>query len=53
VTTIDKETLERSREPLKTLGGYRKQEGGAMFGMNAIPLNEGRIKSGMRVEILE
>jgi uncharacterized protein YcbX len=53
VTTIDKETLERNKEPLKTLGKYRKQKGGAMFGMNVIPLNEGEIKVGMRVEILE
>lgn len=53
VTTIDKETLEQSKEPLKTLGAYRKQKGGAMFGMNVIPLNEGDIKVGMNVEILE
>ena len=53
VTTIDKETLEQSKEPLKTLGAYRKQKGGAMFGMNVIPLNEGEIKVGMSVEVLE
>jgi len=53
VTTIDKETLERNKEPLKTLSAYRNQEGGAMFGMNVIPLNEGQIKVGMEVEILE
>ena len=53
VTTIDKETLEQSKEPLKTLGAYRKQKGGAMFGMNAIPLNEGRLEVGMSVEILD
>ena len=53
VTTIDKETLARDKEPLKTLATYRKQEGGAMFGMNVIPLNEGTIKTGMSVEILE
>jgi uncharacterized protein YcbX len=53
VTTIDKETLERNKEPLKTLNSYRKQEGGAMFGMNVIPLNEGEIKAGMSVEVLE
>jgi len=53
VTTIDKETLEQSKEPLKTLGKYRKQKGGAMFGMNVIPLNEGEIKVGMNMEILE
>lgn len=53
VTTIDKETLERNKEPLKTLAAYRKQEGGAMFGMNVIPLNEGEIKAGMSVEVVE
>jgi len=53
VTTIDKETLEQSKEPLKTLGAYRKQKGGAMFGMNVIPLNEGRLEVGMSVEILD
>ncbi len=52
VTTIDKETLEQNKEPLKTLNTYRKQKGGAMFGMNVIPLNEGRLEVGMSVEIL-
>ncbi len=52
VTTIDKETLERSREPLKTLGKFRKQALGAIFGQNVIPLNEGRIRLGMNVEVL-
>jgi uncharacterized protein YcbX len=53
VTTIDKETLERNKEPLKTLGKYRKQKDGAMFGMNVIPLNEGQVKVGMNVEVIE
>lgn len=53
VTTIDKETLVRSKEPLKTLNTFRKQEGGAMFGQNVIPLKEGRLRLGMTVEILE
>jgi uncharacterized protein YcbX len=52
VTTIDKETLEQSKEPLKTLGKFRKQKLGAIFGQNVIPLNEGRIEVGMTVEIL-
>lgn len=52
VTTIDKETLEKSREPLKTLNSYRKRDGGAMFGMNVIPLGEGRLEVGMSVEVL-
>ena len=52
VTTIDKETLERSKEPLKNLGKYRKQALGAIFGQNVIPVNEGRLRLGMNVEVL-
>lgn len=52
VTTIDKETLVKSKEPLKTLASYRRRAGGAMFGQNIIPLNEGRLRLGMNVEIL-
>ncbi len=52
VTTIDKETLEKSKEPLKTLTRYRKQELGVIFGQNVIPLNEGDLRLGMNVEIL-
>jgi uncharacterized protein YcbX len=52
VTTIDKETLKKSKEPLKTLGKYRTREGGAMFGMNVIPLGEGEIRVGMEVGVI-
>jgi len=52
VTTIDKETLQQSKEPLKTLGQYRKRELGAIFGQNVIPLNGGRLRLGMNVEVL-
>ena len=52
VTTIDKETLEKNKEPLKTLNKYRKHELGAIFGMNTIPLNAGKLETGMKVEIL-
>jgi uncharacterized protein YcbX len=52
VTTIDKESLEKNKEPLKTLGKYRKQALGAIFGQNVIPLNEGRLRLGMNVEVL-
>jgi uncharacterized protein YcbX len=52
ITTIDKETLARSKEPLKTLAGYRRHPRGAIFGQNAIPLNEGQLEVGMGVEIL-
>lgn len=53
VTTIDKETLEKSKEPLKTLGGYRKHKLGAIFGVNVIPLSEGRLEVGMSVEVIQ
>jgi uncharacterized protein YcbX len=52
VTTIDKETLEQSKEPLKTLGKYRKHKLGAIFGQNVIPLNEGSVRLGMNVDVL-
>ena len=52
VTTIDKVTLERSKEPLKTLGKYRKHKLGAIFGQNVIPLNGGNLRLGMNVDIL-
>jgi uncharacterized protein YcbX len=52
VTTIDKNTLETSKEPLKTLGKYRKHKLGAIFGQNVIPLNEGNLRLGMSVDVL-
>jgi uncharacterized protein YcbX len=52
VTTIDKNTLETSKEPLKTLGKYRKQKLGAIFGQNVIPLIEGILRLGMTVEVI-
>ena len=52
VTTIDKNTLETSKEPLKTLGKYRKHKLGAIFGQNVIPINEGNLRLGMNVEVL-
>ena len=53
VTTIDKETLDKSKEPLKTLAGYRRHTFGAIFGQNVIPLNSGNLRLGMNVEVLQ
>jgi len=53
VTTIDKVTLEKSKEPLKTLNKFRKHKLGAIFGMNAVPLNEGRLEVGMSVQVIQ
>lgn len=52
VTTIDKETLAQSKEPLQTLEKYRRHALGAIFGMNVIPLNRGRLEVGMTVRVL-
>jgi len=52
VTTIDKETLAQSKEPLKTLNKFRKRDGKVMFGQNVIPLGPGRLEVGMSVEVL-
>jgi uncharacterized protein YcbX len=54
-TTIDPDTgvKDPSREPLRTLGGYRrKPEGGVYFGQNLIPRSGGAIHVGDGVEIL-
>ncbi|MEV6598258.1 MOSC domain-containing protein [Actinoplanes sp. NPDC051346] len=37
VITIDQETAERGREPLRTLGQFRRRDGGLHFGVNLIP----------------
>lgn len=57
VTTTDQQTgAKDSPEPLKTLKGFRLLRTpdltGVVFGQNAVPLCEGRIKTGDSVEIL-
>jgi len=51
VTTIDKETLETSKEPLRTLAAYRRNSSGVIFGQNGIPLTSGTLRLGMTVNI--
>jgi len=53
VTTIDQKTGVRSKEPLKTLAGYRKQNGKVMFGMNLLALNSATVSLKDRVSIIE
>jgi uncharacterized protein YcbX len=52
VTTIDPETGEKGREPLKILGRYRNIDQGLMFGLNLRVDEPGRIVVGDPVEIL-
>ncbi|WP_415883820.1 MOSC N-terminal beta barrel domain-containing protein [Neptuniibacter sp. QD34_54] len=56
LTTIDPKTGQPvpAGEPIKTLANYRKGEDNEVyFGQNLVPLNEGQIKQGDTVEVLE
>lgn len=55
VTTTDQHTLARTKEPLRTLAGYRRSgEGEVMFGQNYIhETKTGTLRAGAPVEILE
>ncbi|GEM75812.1 hybrid-cluster NAD(P)-dependent oxidoreductase [Vibrio sagamiensis] len=56
LTTVNTErgTLRESKEPLKTLQQFRANErGGVFFGQNLVPVNEGMIRQGDVVEVLE
>ncbi len=46
VTTIDQHTAERGAEPLRTLAGYRRQDGKLWFGMNLIHDGPGTLRVG-------
>jgi uncharacterized protein YcbX len=51
VTTTDQATAQRSKEPLRTLGRYRKSWGKVMFGQNAVHESEGRLHVGATVHL--
>lgn len=59
MTTIDRDSLERCGEPLKTLSTFRERENGQRnFGMHLIPVRPWELKGeqifvGDRVEVLE
>ncbi len=56
LTTVDVEkgAFRPSKEPLKTLSEFRANErGGVFFGQNLIARNEGMIRQGDKVEVLE
>ncbi len=56
ITTIDQSQGEKNRlkEPLNTLETFRQlSEQGVMFGVNMIPQNEGIIKVGDRLQVIE
>ncbi|MGR5133660.1 MOSC N-terminal beta barrel domain-containing protein [Vibrio alfacsensis] len=56
LTTVNTQrgTFRESKEPLKTLQQFRANEhGGVFFGQNLVALNEGIIRQGDKVEVLQ
>ncbi|MFJ9790142.1 MOSC domain-containing protein [Streptomyces globosus] len=52
VTTTDQATAERGREPLKTLGAYRRIGKSLAFGRQLVPVRTGTVRVGDEVRVL-
>jgi len=52
VTTIDQETAEKGKQPLRALGQHRNIDQGLMFGLNLVPEAPGPIFLGDEVEFM-
>lgn len=52
-TTIDRDTLARSKEPIRTLAQHRKWNGSTWFGVRVAPLTTGRIAVGDSITVLD
>ena len=53
LTTVNQDTAEKGKEPLKTLATYRLIDNKIKFGQNVIPLNEGTIQVGDHIIVKE
>ena len=53
IPTVDIETGERGAEPMRTLLSYRRRDNKVFFGQNLIHDGPGRLRVGMRVEVVE
>ncbi|HEV2744537.1 MAG TPA: MOSC N-terminal beta barrel domain-containing protein [Rubrobacter sp.] len=51
ITTVDQESGERGKEPLRTLATYRKADGEVWFGRNLIHTSPGAVSVGDPVEV--
>ena len=51
ITTVDQESGERGKEPLRTLATYRKADGEVWFGRNLIHTSLGTVRVGAPVEV--
>lgn len=53
LTTVNQETGEKGKEPLKTLSSYRTLNGKVYFGQNMVSLSFGKIRIGDLIQELE
>ena len=53
ITTINQQTAEAGKEPLRTLAGYRMKDNKIYFGQNVLQQQEGVIKIGDEIKILQ
>jgi uncharacterized protein len=55
LTTVDPHTGQKdpNTEPLRTLGQYRRGDGGVYFGMNLIPRSSGTLKLNDKLTVLK
>jgi uncharacterized protein len=51
ITTINQQTIEKGKEPLKTLATYRMKNNKIYFGQNVIAATAGKIKIGDTITI--
>ncbi|TDK49968.1 MOSC domain-containing protein [Algoriphagus formosus] len=52
MTTVNQNTAETSKEPLKTLASYRTVGNKVLFGQNMVALGEGVVRIGDKIEVL-
>ena len=53
ITTINKDTSEKGKEPLKTLASYRMKNNKIYFGQNLVHSGEGIVHIGDTIEVVE
>lgn len=53
IPTVDPDTGDRGKEPLRTLARFRRRGSEVMFGQNLVHEGRGRLEVGMTVEVLE
>ncbi len=53
ITTVNQETAEKGKEPLRTLSKYRRASGKIFFGQNMIAGNTGQVKLNDEIKVLK